>query len=156
MARKAASDSIRKFLDDLWNQAQRMLKAGKVKTEKAAQTAGVKMDLYLVEAKMADLYHQLGEVFYETSKRKNPSVRKQALLFAILDEIREIENRERSLRHDLKRRLTEGRRRAEKKAEPPSPKKLAAGKATGRKKAARRGRPPKKAAATNPASSPAG
>jgi hypothetical protein len=136
MAQNKDVESIKGFLDDLWKQAQGMLAKGRRKTEEVAHTAQLKMDLYIVSSKKRDLYQQLGEYFFLSSRRKKPSAKIQQRLLAIIQEIRDIEMHEKGLRKVLKK----GPRAAGKKRGRPAGAKKR-GRPAGVKKAARRGRP---------------
>ncbi len=103
MPRQNDVETIKSFLDDLWKQAQGMLTKGKRRTEEVAHAAKIKMDMYLLTSKKGDLYQKLGEDFYTSSKRRKPSVKKQQKLFSVIQEIRDIEAHEKSLKKALKK-----------------------------------------------------
>lgn len=121
MPKKNEVETIKNFLDDLWKQAQGMLSKGRVSTSKVAQTAKLKMDLYLLAGKKDDIFTKLGEAFYATTKRKKASGKYQDQIMSLLKEAKEIESHEKSLK-----------------------KSIAAAEGKVVKKPGRRGRPPKK------------
>ncbi len=104
MARRRKADEIGKFLDDLWKQARQMLGRRKVVVAKAADAARVKLEMYLLDSKRNDLYRQLGESFFASTKRKKPSVRKQKKLVSIIEELREMDGQEKNLRKAVTKR----------------------------------------------------
>lgn len=123
MPKKADVDTIKKFLDDLWAQAQGMLSKGRVSTEKVAQSAKLKMDLYLLSGKKEDLFQKLGEAFYTTSKRKKPSSKNQQLVMSLLQEIKEIETHEKSLKKDISKKAVKTAATRPRRGRPPKRKK---------------------------------
>jgi hypothetical protein len=108
MARRGDAENIRKFLDDLWKQAQQMLGQSRVKAVKIADAARIKMEIYLLDSKRGDIYRQLGESFYASAKRKKPSVRKQKKLISLMQELREIDGQEKSLRKSMTKKPKKG------------------------------------------------
>jgi hypothetical protein len=141
MARRKDADAIKVFLDDLWKQAQGMLAGGERKARQAGHAARVKMDMFLLDARRESLLAQLGEAFYASSRRKNPSVRKRQKLFDLLAELRDVEAHGK----DLRRALRKGAAAAPAKRRGRPPGRKRAHRKPGRKPAAAKG--PAKASA---------
>lgn len=103
MPRKSDAETIRSFLDELWKQAQGMLGKGKARAAQSLQTAQYKLDLYLLSGKRENLQQRLGELFYRSTKRRKPSLKKQQKLLTLVAEIKELDAHEKSLRKSLRR-----------------------------------------------------
>lgn len=142
MAKRAEAETISTFLDQLWKQAHSMIGAGRKKTTEIADTAKTKLDLFMLTAKRDNLFRQLGEHVYTSHGKKRVAAKKTQLLSTILNELREIDVHEKSLKKSI------GQRRGRKpRAAQPAPAKAAAKRKTG----AKRGRPRKvKPATTSP------
>jgi hypothetical protein len=142
MAPRNETENIKRFLDDLWKQAQSMLGGGK-KAKNAVNAAQVKMDLYLLNTRRDDLYRKLGEAFYSSARRKNPAAKKVDAITTVMQEIREIDAHEKGLK--------KAARKKPRKATEPSARR---GRPPGRKTAGKRGRPRKAAPASKAPKAP--
>jgi chaperonin cofactor prefoldin len=100
--RKSDASKIQSFLEELWSHAQGMLGQGKVRTEQAVNQAKTKLDLYLLSGKKSDLYREVGELFFLSSKKAKGAPKMQQRILSLVAELQEIELQEASLRRDLK------------------------------------------------------